>query len=167
MPISRMFAPPVTQDLWPVIRDRIATATMATILGGTGRVFIEGDYQGQPWPEASPGGRAVIVPVLALGGVKWEIGYPTLARFLVRTDFNNYVQAGYNPSRSAELAQRHAMRRLHYWNPNEALVSTQVMAASRIWMDEVWQPRVLHDPAVTGTVFMSSSWLMYAASAAD
>jgi len=134
---------------------------------GANRVFIEGDYVGQPWAEAEPGGRAVIVPVLPVGGVRWEQGSPTLTRFLVRTDFNNYEAAGYNPSRSAELAQREAARRLHHWNPGEALVSGQVMAASRVWMDEVWAPRVFHDPDATGTVFLSSSWFLDVASAAD
>jgi hypothetical protein len=167
MPSSRMFVPPVTQDLWPVLRDRIATATMATILGGTGRVFVEGDYSGTPDAETKPWGRAVIVPVLLPGGIRFEQGLPTRHRFLVRTDFNNYTAPGYNPSRSAELAQREATRRLLNWDGSAALASSQIMLAGAPRLDEVWQPRVLHDPDVTGTVFLSSSWLIDVASAAD
>lgn len=167
MPQSSMFIPPVTQDLWPVLRDRIATAAMATILGGTGRVYVEGDYSGAPAGEAIPWGRAVIVPVLPAGGIRWEPGLPTTLRFLVRTDFNDYVAPGYNPSRSAELAQREAARRLENWTPGSALVSTQVMVTGDVRLDEVWQSRVLHDPDVTGTVFVSSSYLVDVASAAD
>jgi hypothetical protein len=166
VPTSRMLIPPVTQDLWPVLVARIATPTLATILGGAGRVFLEGDYQGQPWAEAEPGGRAVIVPVIPVS-TRWEAGLPSRVRFLVRTDFNNYVAAGYNASRSAELAQRTIARRLTGWDPGEVLVSSQMMVGRRIWMDEGWQPRVLHDPDTTGTVFMSSSWLLEVASAAD
>jgi hypothetical protein len=165
MPSGKMMAPPVTQDLWPVLRDRIATGTLATILGGAGRVYIEGDYVGQPWAEDSQGGRAVIVPVLPAGGIHWTPGHPLTQRFLVRTDFNNYRAEGYNPSRSAELAQREVTRRLRGWTP--VLVSTQVMAASPVRMDEVWQPRVLEDPDATGTVFLSSGWLVDVASTAD
>ncbi len=167
MPASRMQVPPVTQDLWPVLRDRIATATMTTILGGAGRVYIEGDYVGQPWAEADPGGRAVIVPVLPVGGVRFVSGLPMLLRFLVRVDMNDYRSTGYNPSRSAELAEREAARRLEGWDPGAVLVSTQVMVASRVRLDEVWTPRVLSDPDTTGTVFLSSGWLLDVASAAD
>ena len=108
----------------------------------------------------------MIVPVVPLTRT-FIPGLPTPLRFLVRTDFNDYAAAGYNPSRSAELAQREAARRLQDWEPGTVLVSTQVMVASRVRMDEVWQPRVLHDPDVTGTVFLSSSWLLDVASSAD
>ncbi len=161
-----MFLPPVTQDLWPVLRDRIATDTMATILFGPNRVFVEGDYVGQP-TELGKWGRAVIVPVLPVQGIRWSPGVPTTLRFLVRTDFNNHVEPGYNVSRSAELAQREAARQLENWNPGSVLVSTQVMVVGEVRMDEVWQSRVLWDPDVTGTVFISSGWLIDVASAAD
>jgi hypothetical protein len=171
MPTSRLFVPPVTQDLWPVLRDRVATATMATILGGTGRVFVEGDYSGTPDLESKPWGRSVIVPVLPVGGIRWIPGLPTMQRFLFRTDFNNIEYGGLKASvwasRSAALAQREAARRLEGWDPGEVLISTQVMVASRVRLDEVWQPRVLFDPDATGTVFLSSSWLVDTASAAD
>lgn len=165
MPSSRMFLPPVTQDLWPVLRDRIATAAMGTILGGTGRVHVEGDYSGAPAGEVERWGRAVVVPVLPVGGIRFEEGLPVRLRFLVRTDFNDVAASGYNPSRSAELAQREAARQLANWEP--VLVSTQIMALSPVILDEMWQPRVLYDPDVTGTVFLSSSYLVDVASAAD
>lgn len=167
MPSSKLHLPPVTQDLWPVLRDRGATATMSTILGGANRMFVEGDYLGQPWAESQPGGRGVIVPVLPVQGIRWVPGLPMTLRFLFRTDFNNYVAVGYNPSRSAELAQREFARRMENWDPGAVLVSTQIMVTSEVRLDEVWQPRVLSDPDVTGTVFLSSGWLVDVASAAD
>ena len=166
MPTTRMGLPPITQDLWPVLRDRIATPTMGKILGGPGRVFIEGDFVGQPWAEAQPGGRAVIVPVQVLGGIPWEEGSPLKLRFLVRTDFNDIRATGYNPSREAERAQQEAARRLNHFEPGTVLVSSQVMALSQVWLDAAWQPRVLPDED-SGALFLSSSWFVDVASAAD
>lgn len=167
MPSSRMLIPPVTQDLWPVLRDRAATATMSTILGGTGRMFVEGDYTGTPDLESKPWGRGVIVPVLVPGGIKFEQLLPTTLRWLFRVDFNDIVIPGYNVSRSAELAQREAARQWINWDGSGLLASSQIMFAGAPRMDEAWQPRVLYDEARTGTVFLSSSWLVDVASAAD
>jgi hypothetical protein len=159
-----MRIPPVTQDLWEVIRDRINTATMATILKGTNRVYIEGDYVGQPWGEEQAGGRAVVVPVAVVGGTPWEDGSPLPLRFLIRTDFNDVDYPGLH--NDPELAQREAARRLSHWNPNTVLASNKVMAASLVRLDAAWQPRILADEA-SGTVFMSSSWFVDVASTAD
>lgn len=171
MATSRMFIPPVTQDLWPVLRDRVATAAMNTILGGSGRVFVEGDYSGTPAGEATAWGRGVIVPVLLPQGVQFEQGLPTTLRWLFRTDFNNIEFGGFPASvwasRKAELAQREAARQWMNWDGSAALASTQVMLAGPPRLDESWQPRVLWDPDRSGTVFMSSSWLVDVASAAD
>jgi hypothetical protein len=167
VPSSRMFIPPVTQDLWPVLRARVSTALMDTILGGPNRVFVEGDYSGAPDIESKPWGRGVIVPVLPVQGIRFEQLLPTRLRFLFRTDFNNVVIPGYNVSRSAELAQREAARQLQNWDGASALTSAQIMFAGPPRMDEVWQPRVLYDETRTGTVFLSSSWLVDVASAAD
>jgi hypothetical protein len=166
-----MLIPPVTQHLWPVLRDRIATATMATILGGTGRVYVEGDYSGTPDLESKPWGRGVIVPVLPVQGIKFEQLLPSTLRFLFRTDFNNIEFGGFPASVWAsgkgELAQREAARQWQNWDGAAALSSTQIMFAGAPRLDEVWQPRVLWDPEQTGTVFLSSSWLVDVASAAD
>lgn len=170
-PSSRMFLPPVTQDLWPVLRDRVSTATMATILGGTGRVYVEGDYTGTPAGESTAWGRGVIVPVLPVQGIRFEPLLPTTLRFLFRTDFNNIPFGGFPASvwasRKAELAQREAARQWQNWDGSAALVSNQIMFAGAPRIDEGWQPRVLWDPDRTGTVFLSSSWLVDVASAAD
>ena len=77
------------------------------------------------------------------------------------------IKAAVWASRLGQLAHREAARRWVNWNPNEALVSSQIMVVGSIVLDEGWQPRVLHDPDVTGTVFLSSGYYLDVASASD
>jgi hypothetical protein len=160
MPDSNLHAPPRTAELWPVIRDRVTTSRMNTILGGTGRTFVEGDYTGVPWDEALPGGRLVIVPGLRLGGEggDWVPGEMTRLSFLVRVDFNDYRTpqgtAPYNPTLSMEAAQKDAFDLLHGWTPAPL---SRVMVGFPIYLRRPWQPRPLWDEA-TSTLFMSSEY---------
>lgn len=171
MPTSRLFLPPVTQDLWPVIRDRASTSTMATILGGTGRMYVEGEYDAPPDAETKDWARGVIVPVLPVQGIRWTPEVPITLRWLFRVDLNNIdyggIKAAVWASRKGQLAQREAARQWEEWNASSVLVSNQIMVVGEVRMDEVWQPRVLFDPERTGTVFLSSSWLVDVASASD
>lgn len=166
-----MFLPPVTQDLWPVLKARIDTATMTTILGGPGRLFLEAEYTKPPATETTAWKRGVIVPVLPVGGIRFEPGLPTTLRWLFRFDANDVVAEGLPSavwaSRSGELAQREAARRWQNWDGAADLTSTQIMFAGPPRLDEGWQPRVIYDERRTGTVSISSSWLVDVASASD
>jgi hypothetical protein len=130
-----MQVPPIVEDLWPVLKARASTATMTTLLGGTGRLVMEGEYDGPPDVETKDWRRGVIVPVLPPQGITWEPGLPTLVRWLFRVDMNNIEFGGLKPavwaSRAGQLIQREAARQWESWDPGTVLISSQVMAASR------------------------------------
>lgn len=150
---DNLTAPPRTAELWAAIRDRLKTARMTTVLGGAGRVFVEGEYSGPQWAENASGGRVVVVPTVhAVGGGAWVSGEVNESGFLIRSDFNNYRADGYDPAIGLEATQREAFDLLQYWPGG---TYSRVMVARTVYLVERWQPRPLYDEA-TGTVFLSS-----------
>lgn len=174
MATSYLSLPPVTQDLWPVLRDRLKTTAMTGLWGGANRSYFRDDPKvdpkapyGYPAPEAAEGvrwARSVIVPVLPAGGIRWEPGLPVRLRFLHRVDVN-VVRSSAFAARTAELVQHEGARLLHEFEP--VLVSTQIMLVGPVQLEEWWSGTLLKDPDVTGTGFLSSSYLVDCASAAD
>jgi hypothetical protein len=170
-----MAIPPMTQDLWSAVRDWLKTSTQNVILKGPNRVYVRGDLRadGQEAEavaedvESKPWGRLVVVPVLPSDGIPFEPLLPSQLRFLLVSEFNDLQAVGYPLARDLELSQRDAARRLYTFDP-ATLSSTQIVLASGFNMDRQWQAQPLRDTeTTTGTVYVSSSWWVAAASAAD
>jgi hypothetical protein len=170
-----MAIPPMTQDLWPAVREWLKTPEQAVVLKGPNRVYVRGDLKadGQEaeltpeGPENQAWGRLVIVPAIPVDGTAFEPLLPSRLQFLLVSEFNDLQAVGYPLARDLELSQRDAARRLYTFDP-ATLSSSQIMLASGFNMDRQWQAQPLRDTeTTTGTVYVSSSWWVAAASAAD
>jgi hypothetical protein len=178
MPTSNLWLPPMTQDLWPFIRDRLNTPEQATILKGPNRVYVRGQLvlvggqvvEAELTPqdvESKAWGRLMVIPVEPIGGAVFAEGQPTRLQFLLRTDLNDLKAVSYPIDRDAELSQREAARRLENWD-GAGLVSTQIMLVGDFELVRRWQSGVQRDQtAQAGTVYVSSLWAVDAASASD
>lgn len=119
-------------EFWQALKARIDTATLGTIQGGMGRVYVPSDSVEDLDPATAAAGRTVILPVDTL----WPVteGFTSdLVPFLVRTDRNEYDAPGYDALVSAEAAQAEIYRRIQRWLPTgfvQLLVAFQVYRRS-------------------------------------
>ncbi len=143
-------------DLWhDVVKPRLDSALMQTILGGAGRVYVEGDDYSEPeGAENQPWGRLVIVPATTL----WEaVDDPSTVQplaFLIRTEANNYTGSNYRVGVTLEAAQAEAYNRLNRWTPTglrHALIAIPFYRWSRPQSLPLWDES-------RGLWFLSSQW---------
>lgn len=159
---SNLMLPPITAHLWLAIRDQIKVAdpapTLAAILGGANRVYVEGKQPaGNEDTEDKAWGRVIVVPGLVPGGTAFSPGYATRLSFLVRSEFNSRERPNYDVNRSLELSQAAVFKRLQHWTWTPG-ASNEVMIAMGVTLDTMWEPVALHDPDQPGVVFMSSRY---------
>jgi hypothetical protein len=112
--------------LWPVLKDRLDSATMRAICNVTGTspsvpcVYVAGI---DSVPEQGDGakdedwGRVVVVPTDTLWPIDDVEGWTTKLGFLVRIEFNRMAAPGYKPWIGLERAQAEAYHLLQGWVP--------------------------------------------------
>lgn len=154
--------PPRVAELWPLVVDRLDTATLGDSLGGTGRVFrIDEDGASEPvGTEMDVWGRVVIAPVRrAFGEPLSEPGRSRIVPFLVRVDIHAPPgSTNFDPLVALEATQNEAFARLHGWTPTGL---TQASIDRPIWRHTDPQSAPLWDSA-TGVWYTSAefrAWL--------
>lgn len=155
--------PPRVWELWNALPARLDTATMQTILGGSGRVNIATDEMEQEGAESTVWGRAVVVPVSRFfGEPEEEPGRRRLTPFLIRTEVHVPRGLAYEPAITLEAAQNEAFARLHGWAPTGF---THLRVVGQIWRHTVPQSLPLWDQSAGGLWFLSAEYRAYVAPA--
>lgn len=147
--------------LWPVMKDRLDTATMRSICNTSGAspspcVYVSGidDFSEPEGDESEDWGRVVIVPTQTLWPVAEVEGQTRKVGFLIRTEFNNLSAVGYNPFVGLELSQQEGYDRLQRWTPGAI---DGVLVAFGLYRNEAPQPIPQRDDD-RGLVWLSSSY---------
>jgi len=147
-------------EFWTALKDRLnADSRMTNALYGPNRVFrATDDYEAVRGGENEPWGRVVILPV----SPAWEIvavpGETRKTNFLIRAEFNDYEEEGYEVSFDLEAAQEAAYLSLEGWTP----VFPRVQVAFNVYRYSYPQPiPYMDDP--TGTWWTSSEYRFEAA----
>lgn len=146
--------PPRAWELWGAMPARLDTARMQTILGGPGRIYV----QGQPTPalggKDQAWGRIVVVPVRrAYGEPTEQPGRSRIVPFLIRAEVHS-PGGLYNPALALEAAHAEAFARLHGWTPG----AFRFGAATRpLWRETPPQALPLWDDA-SGLYYLSAEY---------
>lgn len=108
-----------TQELWPVLKQRLGTARMQAVLGGSGRIYKAppDSFSAPEGVESDPWGRGVIVPTTRIWYEEENPETPRQLGFLIRFEFNAVTRAGYDPTPALEAAHIEAFARLHRFTP--------------------------------------------------
>lgn len=109
--------PPETSGLWAATVARLASSTMNTILGGSGRVKMVTDSMAPEGAESEAWGRLVIAPVQRFfGEAAEEADRGRLVPWLIRAEVHS-PGGNFNPLLTLQAAHREAYRLLHGWHP--------------------------------------------------
>lgn len=106
-----------TQELWPVLKQRLDSARMRTILGGAGRIFHAppDEFADPLGPEGTWWGRGVIVPTSTIWETESNPSLPRPIQFVLRFEFPKHPD--YDPNVSLEAAHVEAFNLLQYYEP--------------------------------------------------
>src|SRR5690625_576755 len=116
MHLSTRPTPPRTAEVPGVIRDRIRTVQMATILGGPNRVYASWEGYGEEEAPQPPWGRVIVMIGQPVWSTQEQGDRRRLLRILVRVECRP-ASGGYDPTIMLELAHREAFARLEGWRP--------------------------------------------------
>ena len=159
MTFSNLHAPPVTSDFWEAAKARLDSAAMQQLTRAAGRIYLEGEYDSAPtgryW------GRVVLVPVETLWPVVWLPGSPVSVPFLVRTDWPNTQEPGYDTSREMQAAHRIAFELLQGWSPTGM---NDVQVAMPVYCHRRWPDRARYEEA-DNTLYLTAEYRCQLASA--
>jgi hypothetical protein len=141
-------------EVWDVLKARLASARMLTILQG-GKVYLEGDDYSQPeGPEDKPWGRLVIVPGQNLWPDEPGIGPTSTMSFLTRAEGNPITNPGFNLQKLLDGIQDECYSQLAGFTIPKM---NYVMGALPIWLNRPAQPLPLWDDS-RGLGFTSAEW---------
>lgn len=113
-------------EFWTMMKLRLSSTRMTDILYGSGRIYrATDDYSVPEGGENEPWGRLIIVPVAVAWSPIFVPGESRKENFLIRTEFNNYEDEGYEVTFDLEAAQEEAYNLLEGWTP--VLNSAQIV----------------------------------------
>lgn len=135
---------PTVEELWPIIRDRVATPELAIVLGGAKRAYIVGDPMPNGLGETVAWGNVAIVPRATLWPQPANPGGMQGVGFLARVEFQDPQRPGYRVDVSLAAAHRLVYLRLVGWAPPVDAMRHAVVATA-ITIAEIPQPRPLYD----------------------
>lgn len=148
-------------QFWTATKDRLnADQRVIDALYGEGRVFRATDnYETVQGREDEPWGRMIILPVTAAWSPVAVPGETRKANFLIRVEFNDYEDEGYEVTFDLEAGQEAAYLSLEGWTPT----FPNVRVAFNVYRYSYAQPiPFMDDP--TGTWWTSSEYRFEAAS---
>lgn len=116
MHLSTRPIPPRTDGIPAVLRDRLRTPQMATVLGGPDRVYAAHEEYADEEAQRAPWGRGVVQIGRALWSGQEQGGRRRLVRVLFRAECRS-PGAGYDPGVMLGLAHQEAHTRLEGWVP--------------------------------------------------
>lgn len=147
-------------EFWDAMKNRLNTDERITeVLYGPDRVFRATDaYEEPEGAENEPWGRIIILPVLPAWNPIFVPGESRKENFLIRTEFNDYQDEGYEVTFDLEAAQEAAYNLLEGWTP----ILTRTRVVFSVYRRSYGQPIPFRDQP-TGMWWTSSEYRFEAA----